>query len=151
MPITDRAFRFWQRWLLVASACFCLFGLLVALFPDALFLKPWNEAVADAFYDGNEPPPAAAFRAFILAPLGATIAGSYLLQTMLIAVPFARREPWAWWASVGALGLWFTVDSLLSWMHGAVFNVFLINGAPLAIFVPPLVATRKAFSRRGCP
>lgn len=143
--MSDRAFHFWQRWLLLASAGFCLFGLLVAVFPDAFFLAPWNHAVADAFYAGSEPPAAAAFRAFIMAPLGATIAGSYLLQTAVIAVPFARREPWAWWATAGALALWFLVDSLLSLKHGAAFNVWLINLMPLVTFVPPLVATRKAF------
>ncbi|MEL6613567.1 MAG: hypothetical protein AAFQ53_15830 [Bacteroidota bacterium] len=143
--MSEARFRFWQRWLVAASGFFCAFGVIVAVFPNAFFLAPWTAALADVFYDGTEPPDAAAFRAFVLAPLGGTIAGSYLLQTCIAAVPFARREQWAWWATVLALALWFLVDSTLSLIHGAVFNVLLINLAPLAIFVPPLVATRRAF------
>lgn len=141
----ERAFRFWQRWLLGVSVFFCAFGVVVAVFPDAPFLAPWNGAVARAFYAGAEPEGAAAFRAFVLGPLGATIAGSYLLQAFVAAVPFARRERWAWWATAGALALWFVVDSSLSLWHGAAFNVALINLAPLVAFVPPLVTTRRAF------
>ncbi len=36
----ERAFRFWQRWLLGASVFFCLFGIAVALLPNAPFLVP---------------------------------------------------------------------------------------------------------------
>ena len=145
--MSERAFRFWQRWLVAASVCFCAFGVGVALAPDAPLLAPWNAAVARTFYGGAEPGGAAAFRAFVMGPLGATIAGSYLLQAFVAAVPFARRERWAWWATAGALALWFTVDSSLSLAHGAAFNVVLINLAPLAVFIPPLVATRRAFGR----
>ena len=143
--VNERVFRFWQRWLLYASVFFCAFGLLVALFPNALFLVPWNAAVADTFYGGSESAEGAAFRAFVLAPLGGTIAGSYLLQAFVAAIPFVRRERWAWWATLGALLLWFVVDSSLSLAHGAAFNVWMINLAPLVVFIPPLVATRRAF------
>ena len=125
---------------------FCAFGVAVALFPNAPFLDSWNAGVARAFYGEAEPAEAAAFRAFVLGPLGATIAGSYLLQAFGAGVPFRRRERWAWWASAGALALWFTVDSALSLAHGAAFNVLRINLVPLAVFVPPLAATRQAFS-----
>ena len=101
--------------------------------------------MARTFYGGAEPPEAALFRAFIFGPLGGTIAGSYLLQTAIAAIPFARRERWAWWATLGGLALWFAVDSSLSLTHGAAFNVLLINTAPIALFAPPLVATRRAF------
>lgn len=144
--MSDRAFRFWQRWLLGASVFFCAFGVLVALWPDAPFLAPWNAAVASVFYGGTEPTEAAAFRAFVMAPLGATVAGSYLLQTFVVAIPFARRERWAWAASVGALLLWFGVDAALSLAHGAAFNVWMINLLPLLVFGVPLLATRRAFA-----
>ncbi|MEM6338268.1 MAG: hypothetical protein AAF752_16965, partial [Bacteroidota bacterium] len=143
--MTTRAFRFWQHWLFYASVFFAGFGLVVALFPDAFFLAPWNAAVAETFYKATEPAEAAAFRAFVLGPLGGTIAGSYVLQAFIAAVPFARRERWAWWATLGALLVWFVIDSSLSLAHGAGFNVWMINLTPLAVFVPPLVATRRAF------
>ncbi|GAB5533858.1 MAG: hypothetical protein Rubg2KO_01070 [Rubricoccaceae bacterium] len=144
--MTDRAFRFWQRWLFFASVFFCAFGVVVAVFPNAFFLDMWQEAVARTFYSGTEPEEAAAFRAFVMGPLGGTMAGSYLLQAFIAAIPFARREPWAWWATLSAMLLWFVVDSSLSLLHGAAFNVWMINGMPLLIFLPPLIATRRAFA-----
>ncbi|WP_420456927.1 hypothetical protein [Rubrivirga sp.] len=117
----------------------------MALFPDAPFLALWNGAVAETFYGGAEPSDAAAFRAFVLGPLGATIAGSYALQAFIAAVPFARREPWAWWATLVGLVVWFVTDSALSIAHGAAFNVWMINLVPVAVFAPPLVATWPAF------
>ena len=149
--VSDRAFRFWQRWLLGASVLFGAFGLAVALWPDASWLALWTDAVADAFYDGAEPADAAAFRRFVLGPLGATMAGSYLLQAAIAAVPFARRERWAWSATLGALAVWFVTDSALSMAHGAAFNVWTINVVPVLAFAPPLVATRPAFRQSGRP
>lgn len=145
--MTDRSFQFWQRWLLVASVFFCAFGVVVAVFPDAFFLESWTGAIARTFYGGMEPEAAAQFRAFVMGPLGGTIAGSYLLQAFVAAIPFARREAWAWWASLSAMLLWFVVDSSLSLLHGAAFNVWMINLMPLVVFLPPLLATRSAFSR----
>ena len=143
--MTDARFRFWQRWLLAASVGFAAFGALVALAPDAPWLAFWNEAAEARFYDGPEPAQAAAFRAFLMGPLGATMLGSYVLQAFIAAVPFARREPWAWWATLAGLLAWFGLDSALSLAHGAAFNVWMINLVPVAVFAPPLVATRRAF------
>ena len=143
--MSTRAFLFWQRWLLAASLFFCAFGLVVALFPNAFFLAPWTAAVVQAFYAGAEQEGAAAFRAFVLGPLGGTIAGSYLLHAFIVRYPFARRERWAWWAVFGALALWFVVDSSLSLARGAAFNVWMINLMPLLVFGVPLAATRRAF------
>ncbi|MEL6615822.1 MAG: hypothetical protein AAFQ43_08795, partial [Bacteroidota bacterium] len=90
-------------------------------------------------------PEAAAFRAFVMGPLGGTIAGSYALQAFIAAVPFARRERWAWWATLVGMLVWFVTDSTLSISHGAAFNVLQINLMPLLVFGPPLAATRRAF------
>ena len=132
---------------MAASAFFAAFGVVVALFPDAVVLAPWTGAVGDVFYGGAEPAEAAAFRRFVMGPLGGTIAGSYVLQTFIAAVPFRRREPWAWWATLAGLLAWFVTDSALSLAHDAAFNVWMINLAPLAVFGPPLAMTRAAFRR----
>ncbi|WP_412062044.1 hypothetical protein [Rubrivirga sp. IMCC45206] len=117
--MSDRAFQFWQRWLVAASAFFVAFGVAVAVWPDAPFLAMWTAAVADHFYGGAEPAQAAAFRRFVMGPLGGTIAGSYVLAALVAAIPFARRERWAWWALAGSLALWVVVDSTVSLAHGA--------------------------------
>jgi hypothetical protein len=147
--MSERAFLFWQRWLLAASALFCAFGLFVALLPNAALLAPWNAAVAEAFYAGAEPEGAAGFRAFVLGPLGGTIAGFYLLQAFVARYPFAERRRWAWGATAGSHLLWFVTDSSLSLGRGAAFNVWMINLAPLVAFGLPLGMTWRAFFGRS--
>ena len=78
-----------------------------------------------------------------MGPLGGTIAGSYLMQAFVVAIPFKRRERWAWHAIAWSTLLWFALDSLVSAFHGAYFNIYLINLMPLVIFGIPLFATRS--------
>lgn len=145
--IVAPSFAFWQRWLLVGSCLLAASGLLVALFPEAFFLAPWRAGLADAFFvDGVEPVAAARVRRFLLAPLGATIAGTYVLQAFVAAGPFARREPWSWRASVAALLTWCVADTALSVAHGALFNVLLVNVPGVALIGLPLAMTRRAFA-----
>jgi uncharacterized membrane protein len=82
-------------------------------------------------------------RGFLMGPLGGTIAGSYLIQTFIVAVPFQRREAWAWHAILWPMLLWFCVDSAVSALHGAYFNIVQINLMPLVVFGIPLIATRS--------
>ena len=78
----------------------------------------------------------------MMAPLGATIAGFYLLQSLVVAHAFRAREKWAWRAILGSTLIWFVVDSAMSAYHGAYFNIYLINILPLFVFGIPLYATR---------
>ncbi len=142
-------FAFWQRWILVASGAFAAFGVLAALFPFAPLFAPRNAAIADAFWGGRWTAEAAAYHAFSAGPLGGTIAGSYVLQAFVAAVPFRNREAWAWHAILWATAVWFVVDSAVSVWHGATFNVYMINVVPLAVFGIPLAATFRAFFRAG--
>lgn len=43
--------------------------------------------------------------------------------------------------------LWFCVDSTVSALHGAYFNIYLINLVPLVVFGVPLMATRSMFRK----
>ena len=142
----DGTFRFWTRWLTAASVGFCLLGVGLAAWPDAPPLRPWNDRVA-ALAPGAGG--GAEVRRFLMGPLGGTIAGFYLLQAAIAAVPFARRERWAWWATAGGTLLWFAVDSAASVARGAAFNIWMVNLAPLLLFAPPLLATRRAFFGEG--
>lgn len=142
-------FAFWQRWLFLASVAFALFGLLAAWFPFAPFFAPRNDAIARVFFDGAWTPRVIAFHAFSAGPLGGTIAGFYVLQAFIAAVPFRRREPWAWQATLAGMLVWFVIDSAVSIAHGAAFNVYLVNLVPLVLFGVPLAMTRGCFFRAG--
>ena len=136
-------FERWCDWLLYASGFFVVFGVVAAIAPDRPPLSLWSHAV-DAAYSSGEPHPSGqALRRFMMAPLGATIAGCYLLQVFIVAYAFRQRQPWAWYAIFSSTLLWFVVDSGMSLVHGAYFNVFMINLFPLVLFGIPLFATRS--------
>lgn len=145
-------FEFWQRWLLLASLAFALFGLLVALFPFGFPFALRNEAVAETFFQGRWTAQTTAYHAFSAGPLGGTIAGFYVLQAFIAATAFRRRERWAWQATLWGMLVWFVIDSAVSVWHGAVFNVYLVNLVPLVVFGLPLAMTfRLFFSRDEAP
>jgi len=130
-------------WLLYTSIFFTLFGVVVAVAPNFPPLAVWTSAVDSHFFPKGPEPNAMALRAFMMAPLGGTIAACYLLQTLVVAYAFRRRERWAWHAVLWSTLLWFVVDSGMSVLHGAYFNVYLINIFPLIVFGIPLFATRS--------
>ena len=145
------SFDFWHRWLLVVSALLTLLGLVIAIFPDSFLFATHIAATGEVFFDGTVPPDSAELRSFLFAPIGGTIAGYFLLQTMIVWGPFRDREPWAWYAILGALLLWFVTDSTLSILHGALFNVWMVNIWTLLLVGLPLLMTRRAFQKTDKP
>ncbi len=138
-------FHFWWRVLLAASLLSIAMGLLIAFWPNSPVFAPHTAALERVFFGGAMPEDARHLRSFLLGPLGGTIAGYFLMQTLIVAGPFRRREPWAWHAIAWPLLLWFAVDSTMSIYHGAAFNVWMINLSTLLLVGIPLVATRRAF------
>ena len=139
-------FRFWYRWLLVVSVASTVLGIMIALLADTVLFAPYTSAMETVFFDGAMSESTNEMRTFLFAPLGATIAGYFLLQTMIVWGPFRRREPWAWHAVFWALLIWFVPDSLLSIYHGAFFNVWMVNLWTLFLVGLPLLMTRRAFT-----
>lgn len=139
------AFESWHRWLLASSIFFTFFGIAAAIVPHSGLFGFWIDEIDRTFFDGPIPEHSRAMRGFLMGPLGGTIAGSYLIQTFVVAVPFKRRELWAWHAILWSMLLWFGVDSAVSAVHGAWFNIYQINLMPLVIFGVPLIATRPMF------
>jgi hypothetical protein len=90
-------------------------------------------------------------KSFLLGPLGGTILGSYVLCAFVVAGPFKRREPWAWWAVTLSLLSWFFLDSSVSMAHGAWFNVYLINCVTLIGQGLPLMMTFRFFVKPNEP
>lgn len=144
------SFRFWQRWLTISCFLFGSVGIAVALFSDSPMFSLWNASFAQVFAEGAAlAPEAARTKSFLLGPLGGTILGSYVLCGFVAAVPFARRERWAWWAISLSLASWFALDSTVSVRHGACFNVYLINLVTLVGQGIPLAMTAPAFFGRS--
>lgn len=72
------------------------------------------------------------------------MAGWGVCIAFIAAVPFKRKDKWAWTCLALAVSLWFVVDTLLSWRFGALFNVAFNMLIYLAAMVP-LLLSRKYF------
>ena len=142
--MSEWVFRRWQKALVIASALFAFLGVLTALWPFGIVFAPWTGAIADTFFGGAWTPEAREYHRFVMGPLGATMAGYFVVQTAIAAIPFGRRERWAWHTMVWGLATWFTLDTGLSLLHGAAFNVWMINLPAVLILGVILYATHRA-------
>lgn len=129
-----------QRWLVASSIGIALIGLLMAFVPDSLPFAWWIER-----YETRFAPDSPSERHFFSGMLGGTILGYYVLATLIAAIPFRRRERWAWWTLAGGLLAWFVTDSAMSLVHGAAFNVLMVNCTTLVAHGIPLVLTARFF------
>ena len=141
----NRQFRFWYRWLLAVSILNLIIGVIIALLPGSFLFEAHTAALSEAFFGGVLPEQAEQMRRFFFGIIGGTIAGYFLLQTLIVLFPFRNGERWAWHAVFWAILLWFVIDSTLSILHGAFFNVWMINIPALLLTLIPLVFTRKFF------
>lgn len=140
------SFEFWRRYLLVVSALFALQGASWVLMGSFDPFGFYTGLMARSFW-GTETLTLEAQKvvSFTVGPLGATVAGYFLMVHMLARFALARREAWAYWTIVGALLLWFILDSAASLFHGMLANVLIVNIPCLIIMGLPLLALRRAF------
>ena len=143
-----RGFAFWRAYLLVASALFGLQGISWVLFGSFDPFGLYTGLMAQAFWGSTAlTAEAQTTWGFAVGPLGATTAGYFLLIHMLVRYAFPRGEWWSYMAVVGAVLVWFGLDTAASLLHGAWFNVLLVNIPCLVLLGVPLFALRRAFGR----
>lgn len=133
--------RLWDRWLLTVLALVTGYAALLVLrgaWPGALFDR-LGFGMATAGITGGQ---ARAFVLFSYGVLGAVIVGWMVLLAAVALGPLRRREPWAWWAVVASVSVWFGLDTGFSLAVGspehAAFNaIFLVAmGLPVAMLRP---------------
>lgn len=141
----NKQFRFWFNWLFIVSVLHFFMGFIIAFFPGSFLFGAHTSALSEAFFGGMIPEQAEQMRRFFFGIIGGTIAGYFLIQTLIVLFPFRKRERWAWHAIFWAILIWFFIDSLLSISRGAFFNVWMINIPSLLLTLIPLLFTQKFF------
>jgi hypothetical protein len=138
-------FLLWQRWLMTLGVIIVVFGVALAfLYPTPLF-DIFRTQIDPVFWSAGELTVGiASFQQWIYGVLGATMAGWGVCIAFIAAVPFKRKEKWAWNCLAIAVSLWFVIDTFLSWRFGALFNVVFNVLIFLAALVP-LLFSRKYF------
>lgn len=127
MAVVDLRGYWGWRGLMALSVFFVGFGIATALLGSLPPASIWGSWVGQHIYGGPMPERGQALFDFMRGPLGGTMAGFYMLQCVLVAIPMRRGERWAAVAIVGGTATWFAVDTAASIAHGAWFNVWLIN------------------------
>lgn len=146
----ERAFRFWRAWLLVALGAQALAGYAIALGYGSLAAFAWHREGTSAALWSSESFPAEVvpFRDFIMGVLGATMVSWALALMFVVAVPFARRERWAWWCVVVSVSSWAPLDTAISLAHGVEVNA-LLNSMAVVMLAIPLAATWRIATKRA--
>jgi hypothetical protein len=145
VSIDSRRFLFCQRWLLALGVIIVVFGVALAFLYPTPFFDIFRTQIDPVFWGTGELTGGTIlFQQWIYGVLGATMAGWGVCIAFIAAVPFQRKEKWAWNCLAIAVSLWFVIDTFLSWRFGALFNVVFNVLIFLAALVP-LLFSRKHF------
>jgi len=120
---------------------FAAFGVLVALGSHTLPFALYRQAIADAWFHGTLPADAWIWLRFTYALIGATFLGHFLM--LALALRHAPGQRWVLDAVATSMLAWFFVDVTASAVHGAWFNVWMIDVPSLfAVALPWWLALR---------
>ncbi len=144
----DHRFLLWQRWLLILGVIIVVFGVALAFLYSTPLFDIFRTQIDPAFWAAGELTGGTVpFQQWIYGVLGATMAGWGVCIAFVAAVPFKRREKWAWNCLALAVSLWFVIDTFLSWRFGAMFNVLFNVLIFFAVLVPLLLSRKMIFPR----
>lgn len=141
--LADR-FGFWQKWLLVATEIYIIFGLFIVVFNSTVLFDLFNKPIYAIFFGTAVPPSVIPFQGWLYALMGSILAAWGLNMFFITNNAFKKREKWAWQALLSGLLLWYVLDSTASVYFGVLFNAAL-NTVFLIIGLLPLYFTRKQF------
>ena len=143
---TQKQFFFWQQWLFWSSILFALFGIIYAIYENNPLFHPYNESLAQIFYNKTDlPDNVKPIFAFNCGPMGGTIACCYLLLAFIAKYPFRKKEIWARNAIMVAFGTWVLLDSANCIYYGVYFQIYIINAFSIMVKALPIIFTWKAF------
>jgi hypothetical protein len=136
-------FKFWYRWLIVVTITIIVFGLYIALCNQTFLFFPFIKLI-NTVYNVEPSLLQSPFVKWIFGMLGATMIGWGITIWFILHNSFSHKQAWAWKALLFSTLWWFTIDSYISIITGAIFN-FALNGIILISFIIPLIMTFKKF------
>jgi len=141
-------FRGLWLWLLVALAGQAVLGYTIAFAIETPLWSWHQDPMAAALWPGDGEPavPAvvAGYRRHAMGMLGPTLSAWAVALLVVVAIPFRRREPWAWWCLAVSLMAWFPFDTAISIVEGIWINV-VFNLTGFAMIAIPLAGTYRHF------
>lgn len=124
-----------QRLLMWVCWSFVAVGLVVALGMNTPLFEVYRGYFGTVYFDGALPRPMRVYLAFIAGPIGATFLAHFAMLALALRAVGARR--WVLRAVGFSVGGWFVVDTAMSLVHGAWFNVAMVNVPTLVVLAYP--------------
>lgn len=121
-------------------------GVLLVVAGASPLMSAYNDNVAAAFGARTLEGAALAQHQWALGVTGAGTMGWAVTLAFVVAVPFARREAWAWWCIAVSVALWIAVDVALSLYWGVMAEALFATAAGVG-FAIPLAISRRHFAR----
>jgi hypothetical protein len=150
MESEQRWFRIYRLWLAAIGVLTILVGILLVFAPEAPWMTAYNRSISEAFWHSDSfAPEAARHNAWLLAVVGAGMVGWGVQWTWVVWVPFARREPWAWWSLAVSAALWVALDVAAAAVAGVAGELWWVAGAGAGAALP--IALSWRWFRRGAP
>jgi len=138
---TPRAFRDLRtpmRVAAIASVMGMASGLMIAVLGDTAVFRPLRDRLGDAHFGGDLPDAGRALLRFFLGPIGGATLGQFVLVFLWVRHTDASGERRALGWALTSVVLWFTFDSAISVMAGALFNLWMVNLPALVLTAAPL-------------
>ena len=115
------------------------------LLPRTPLFAAYNADFARAFWQSAQlDAQAAAHHHFCLGLIGATVLPWAISMGFVVAIPFARRERWAWLSTAWAVAAWVVAEVALCLWFGVWAELLFIAVAGTGVGVP-LLLTRRFF------
>jgi hypothetical protein len=145
MSRDDKIFHLLWCWLMAVVGLSFLMALTLILQPATSLYAEYNATYARAFWgQATLPPEALRQHQFTMGVVGAGVIGWIVSLAWILAVPFRRRERWAFWSCVSAIGIWVLLDvAICLWF--AVWGDLVFVSAAAAGFAVPLVLSARFF------
>lgn len=138
------------RWMVVLSAGSVVLGLLLCVLPGQAPGTPvgaWDEGMLAPFWAGPPPDEAWRYHRFASGLVGVSLVGWGIAYTLVAAIPFRRREPWAWWCfALGVTG-WIASEAVLCASWGVTVELLFLGAAAVGFALP--LALSWPFMRGG--
>lgn len=138
----------WRRWLIVAAAITGFAGLAFAALAAVGATGTLNTIFDLVFLPGEMEAPSGDAGSFAIGVTGAVLVGWAAMMLVLLTSRRVSALPETWWALTTGLVVWFVVDGIVSIAAGA-FGNLVLNLGFVALFAPPLIATRPPGAGSG--
>ena len=121
------------RWrpLLAATIGFAVFGLVLTFAATSSVFDFYAAAIADTFFGGHAPAEATTWQGFIYGLIGATFTAHFAMLAW--ACVMAGGRAWVRSMVITSMLAWFCVDSATGLVHGAHFNLWMVNVPSMAV------------------